>query len=110
MKAQLITLTAAFGTAEKKFSINFSKADTKFFNSLNYNGDDSYLFLTEKKSIGLKSIIKISTFQLCFAQEAYLKMLVLLSIEKYFFKKMYMIFQSITMLLINLICYTFPSV
>ena len=37
-------ITASFGTAEKKFSINFSKSITKFCLSLHYNGDNSYLF------------------------------------------------------------------
>ena len=36
-------------TAERKLSINFSKAKTKFCLSLNYNDFNSYLFVTWKK-------------------------------------------------------------
>ena len=36
------------GTAEKYFSINFSKAKTKFCLSLHRNGNNSYLFVSEK--------------------------------------------------------------
>ena len=34
------------GIAEKKFSITFSKAKAKFWLSLHYNGDNSYLLVT----------------------------------------------------------------
>ena len=34
-------------TAEKKFSINFTKANTKFVLSLHYNGDGSYLYVNK---------------------------------------------------------------
>ena len=34
---------ASVGAAEKKFSINFSKANTKFCLSLHYSGDEGYL-------------------------------------------------------------------
>ena len=33
-----------FGSAEKTFCINFSKASLKFCLSLHYNGDNSYFF------------------------------------------------------------------
>ena len=48
-----------FGSPE--FSINFSKANTKFCLSLHY-----ICLLMEKKSISLKPIIKMSSFQLNF--------------------------------------------
>ena len=38
----------SFGSSEKKFSINFSKAKTKLCLSLHYNGDNSYFLLMEK--------------------------------------------------------------
>ena len=38
-------INKSFGSPEKKFSINFSKAKTKFCMSLHYNGDNSYLLL-----------------------------------------------------------------
>ena len=59
-------INGSFGAPEKKFNINFSKAKTKFCLSLDYNGDDSYLFVNRKKSIILKQIIKMSTFQTSF--------------------------------------------
>ena len=36
-------------TAEKKYSINFTKSTTKFCLSLHYNGADSYLFVNGTK-------------------------------------------------------------
>ena len=51
-------INGSVGTVEKKFNINFSKAKTKFCLSLHYDGDNSYLFINEKKAIILKSIIK----------------------------------------------------
>ena len=36
------------GTTEKKFSIDFGKANTKFCLSLHYNGDNSDLFVNGK--------------------------------------------------------------
>ena len=54
----------SFRSSKKKFSINFSKAKTKFCLSLHYNGDNSYLFIKGKKSINSKLVIKILTFQL----------------------------------------------
>ena len=38
-------ISGNFGSPEKKFSINFSKANTKFCLSLPYNADNSYLFV-----------------------------------------------------------------
>ena len=34
-------------TVEKKFCINFSKANTKFCLSLHYNGNESYLYVNK---------------------------------------------------------------
>ena len=56
----------SFESPEKKFSINFSKPNAKFCLSLHYNGDNSYLFVKEKKSLCLKPIMKMLTFQLNF--------------------------------------------
>ena len=71
----------SIGAAEKKFSINFTKAKTKFYLSLHYNGCKSFFLLMEKKSISLKLIIKMSAFQLNFVLETYLINLVLLNLE-----------------------------
>ena len=37
-------VNGSFGSPEKKFSINFSKSNTKFCLNLHYNADNSYLF------------------------------------------------------------------
>ena len=56
------------GAAGQMFGINSSKAKTKFYLSLHYNGDDnSYLFVNGKKSVSLKQIIKLQTLKLNFA-------------------------------------------
>ena len=54
----------SIGAAEKNFSINLSKAKSKFCFSLHNNG---YLFVKGNKSISLKQIIKMSNFHLSFA-------------------------------------------
>ena len=73
-----------FGSSEKNFSINFSKANTKFCLSLLYNTDNSYFFLNGKKSLSLKPSKKMLTFKHSFVLKAYLMDLVPLSLEKYF--------------------------
>ena len=47
------------GAAEKKFSIDFTKAKPKFCLSLNYNDDSSYLFVKGKIFIPLNLIMKM---------------------------------------------------
>ena len=42
-------ITGSFGSPEKKFSINFTKADIKFCLNLNYNADNCYLFVNGKE-------------------------------------------------------------
>ena len=39
----------SFGSPEKKISINFSEANTKFCLRFHYNGDNSYLFVNRKE-------------------------------------------------------------
>ena len=65
--------------------------------------------LMENKSLNLKSTIKMLTFQFNFAWEVFLIDLVLLSPEKYLWMEMYMIFQSVTILLTNMAYQTFTS-
>ena len=55
-------INGRFGSPEKKFSINFSKANTKFCLSLHYNADNSYLFVNEKEIFKFKLTIKMLTF------------------------------------------------
>ena len=72
------------------------------------------VLVLEKKSLSLEPIIKTSTFQLNFVQETsekkiekkkktYLKNLMLSNLGKRLLEEMLMIFQSIIMLLINLL-------
>ena len=44
-----------FCSPEKKFSTNFSKANTKFYLSLHYNADNTYLFVHGKEIFKFKS-------------------------------------------------------
>ena len=44
-------INGTFGSAEKKFSINFSKANKKFGLSLHHKADNSYLFVNGKKNL-----------------------------------------------------------
>ena len=47
-------INGSFGSPEKKFSINFSKANTKFCLRLHYNADNSYLFVNAKQIFKFK--------------------------------------------------------
>ena len=64
-------VNGSFGSPEKKCSINFTKANTKFCLSLHYNAQNSYLFANGKKSFILKPTIKIVTLQLDFVLEGF---------------------------------------
>ena len=55
------------------FSINFSKANTKFCLSLNYIADNSYLFLNGKGIFKFKVDKKMLTCQLSFVLQVYLR-------------------------------------
>ena len=83
MKVQLMVLMEALDHQKKKFSINFTKANTKFCLILDYNADNSYLFLNGKESLNLKPTIKMFTLQLSFVLKVYLMDLVLMSVDKY---------------------------
>ena len=52
-----------FGAPEKKFSINFSKAKTKFGLNLHYNGENNYLFGNGEKIYKFNAINKNVSFQ-----------------------------------------------
>ena len=54
-----------FGSPEKKFSINFSEANTKFCWSVHYNGDNSYVFVNGKEIFRFKASNKTCNFQFC---------------------------------------------
>ena len=50
-----VDINGRVGTAEESFSVYFSKAKTKFCLSLNYKGDNSYLFVNGKEIYKLKA-------------------------------------------------------
>ena len=53
-------------TAEKLYSVNFTKKNTKFCLSLHYNGANSYLFVNDTKIIEFKAKdYEISGYPLC---------------------------------------------
>ena len=55
-------INGRFGSPEKKFSINFRKANTKFYLSLLYNADNSYLFVNRKEIFKFKADNKNANF------------------------------------------------
>ena len=55
MKVQLMVLMEALVHQRKVLSINFSKANTKFFLSLHNNADNSYLFANGKEIFKFKA-------------------------------------------------------
>ena len=57
-------ISGSFGEPEKKFSIDFSKENTKLCLSLYYNGDDSYFSVNGKEIFMFKA--NNGTFQLNF--------------------------------------------
>ena len=48
-------INGSFGSPEKKFRVNFTKANTKFCLRLDYNADNSYLFVHGKDIFKFKS-------------------------------------------------------
>ena len=54
-KCQTFRINGSFGEPEKKFSINFTKANTKFCLNLHYNGNNSYLFVNGTETIKFKA-------------------------------------------------------
>ena len=50
------------GIFEKRFCINFSKANSKFSLNLHYSGDNSYLFVNEKEIFKFKTSNKNVNF------------------------------------------------
>ena len=59
-------------SAEKMYSINFTKKNTKFCQSLHYNGANSYYLLTVKKLLNLKQKIK-KLFHIHYVEEKFQK-------------------------------------
>ena len=61
-KGNIFSINGSFGAPEKKFSINFSKANTNFSLSLPYNADNSYLFVDGKEIFKFKAVNKNVNF------------------------------------------------
>ena len=76
-------INGSFGAPEKKFSINFSKANKKVGFSLHYNVDNSCLFINGKEVFKFKADNKNVNFPTQFCLERISNRLVLLSIKKY---------------------------
>ena len=69
-KGPTFGINGSFSSAEKKFSINFSKATTKFCLSLHYNDDNSYLFVNGKEIFKFKGDNKNVNFPTRFCLES----------------------------------------
>ena len=54
-KGDTFGIIGTFGAPQKEFSINFPKAKAKFCLSLNYNSDNSYMFVNEKEIFKFKA-------------------------------------------------------
>ena len=64
VKEILLVLIEALVDQKKKISVSFSKAKTKFYLSLYYNGGNSYLFVNRKEMLKFRANNAMSTFQL----------------------------------------------
>ena len=58
------------GAAEKTFRINFSKAKAKFCFSLQYSGDESYLYVNKTEICKFKANDNISWYNFCSASRS----------------------------------------
>ena len=99
------SINGRFESPEKRFSINFSQANTKFSLSLHYNSDKSYLFLNRKEIFKIKAGNKIVNLATKFCLGSiYNRFSTTESWEVSLNGNVdtCMIFQSITVLLINL--------
>ena len=67
-------INGSFGSPEKKFSINVSKANAKFCLSLRYNADNSYLFVNGKEIFKFKADNKNVNFptQFCLGSNGFI--------------------------------------
>ena len=94
---RIFEVNESFGCQEKKLCFNLSKANTNFCLNLHYNADNSYLLANGKEIFKFKGDNKNVNFPTQFCFRSISNGFVLLSLKKYC-----MIFQSITVLLINL--------
>ena len=89
----------SFGSPQKKFSINFSKANTKLYLSLHYNADNSSLFVNEKELSKFKAENKNVIFPNQFCLGIISNGFSAVESREVSLKGMCMMFQSITILL-----------
>ena len=94
-------INGSFGSPEKKFNVNFSKANTKFCLSLHYNADHSYLFVNGKQIFNLK-LTKNVNFPTQFCLESVSGGFSATESREVSLKRNCMIFQSVAILLVNL--------
>ena len=78
-----MVLMQALDHQKKKFSINFTKANAKFCLNLDYNTDNSHLFVNGKDVFKFNADNKNFNFPTQFCVEVYLMDLALLNLEKY---------------------------
>ena len=90
------------GTVEKNFSVNFSMAKTRFCLSLHNNCDNSNLFVKGKEICKLKADNKSANFPTKLCLGSIFEKFAAVGSKEVYFKEIYMILQSIVMLLINL--------
>ena len=76
-------ISRSFGSPEKMFSINFSKANIIFARVCIIRMIIVIFLLIDKKYLSLKPTMKMLTFQLSFISEVCLMNLVPLGLEKY---------------------------
>ena len=95
-------INGRFGSAEKKFSINFTKSNTKFYLSLHNNSDNSYLFFSEKEIIKFKADNKNVNFLTRFCLGSISDGFNATEFREVSLNRNVYVFQSTTILLINL--------
>ena len=96
-------------SAEKLYSINFTKEKTKFYLSLHYNGANSYLFVNGTEIIKFKAKdSEITTYELYLGNIS--KNWSLDNIKKLVYRVVFMILALIIMLLKFLIYYAFTNI
>ena len=72
-KGPTFGINGSFESKETKFSINFSKANRKYYLSLHYNGVNSYLFVNRKEIFEFQANNKNVNFptQFCLGSMSY---------------------------------------
>ena len=77
-------INGSFGSPEKKFTVSFTKANTKCCLVLHFTLLIIVVYLLmQKKYFSLKPTIEMLIFQLNFVSEVFLSDLLILSLEKY---------------------------